>query len=722
MTTSGSQERQSGIWLELFLLSFVSLFLELVAIRWLASEIRAFSIYKNFPLITCFVGLGGGFLLAYKSDRYFRFFPWLLLVLIVTIATSDATGLAFICAPGSRTPVAHVWRDLVHPPEFAIANPLAYTALSFLAFFALLSLLAITFATLGERIGRLFNEGSPLKSYTVNLVGAAAGIVCFSVLSFLCTPPALWIAVGLAPAFFSFRRDRRGICALVLCILAAGVVPLWARGSEDNSNAHHRTLWSPYHRVDIDPFIWDMRDKKAESQQLGYTITVNKAFFQQPLNLSGSFLDGLSQADDLRNFAFNLYEFPYLLLSPRRVLVMGSGTGNDVACALRHKAEHVDAVEIDPLMVKLGHELHAESPYKSPNVRAMVNDARAFLRQNDDKYDLVLTGVLDSHTVAGNSLSVRLDDYVYTADGLRDALSHVAPGGLLNISYCAVDDWLAKRILENLRLAAGSPDSVVAYKRKGTQIWHYLAPVTPALREHLRRVLPAEYEDLSAIDTSGIRASTDDWPYLYLRPMVLDPTYLAVSLAALLLSWAALGRYIRRYRSVRRWHLFSLGAGFLLVELAIVDRLALIFGTTWIVNSVAIFAVLVTVTLANLLVLRSPEKISPKLAYLFLMGFLVLLYFVPVEKFNYLGVVTGGLAAAVLSAVPIFFAGIIFSQSFSQEDTPSVGLAFNVFGSVIGGLLEYVATYTGLRSLLLIALAIYAASFFLYRRLRPSGH
>jgi hypothetical protein len=718
MSASDAEPKQSDLGVELFLLSFASLFLELLAIRWLSSEIRAFSIYKNFPLITCFVGLGGGFLLACRGERFFRFFPWLLLALTIIVATSDLTGLAVIVAPSTRTITGHVWGDLVHPPAMAVSDPLLYTALSFGSFFSLLTLLACTFAALGERIGRLFNAFVPLRAYSVNLLGATFGIIGFALLSFLCTGPTVWMAVAVVPLLYSFRKQKLGALALILCVATAGLMPLLNRPQPASNGAFCGTLWSPYHRVDIEPFYWKSEGGSSGQEQIGYNITVNKAFFQQPLNLSQQFLGKLAGGKQLADFKLNLYEFPYLLLNPTSVLVMGSGTGNDVAAALRHKVGSVQAVEIDPLMVKLGHELHAEKPYDAPNVKVDINDARAFLRQTPNQYDLVLTGVLDSHTVAGNSLSVRLDDYVYTADGLRDALARVKPGGLLNISYCATEDFLAKRIAANLRLAAGgaSANNIAVFKEKGTDIWHYLAPVTPEFRQKLRQILPADYEDLTEVDVTGIRPSTDDWPYLYLRPMTLDPTYLSVCLAALLLAWAVLGKSVRQFQTAHRWHLFFLGAGFLLVELAIVDRLALIFGTTWIVNSVAIFAVMVTITLANLLVLKYPFKLSAGVLYSLLLGLMVVLYFVPVERFNALGVVTGGLLAALLSAVPIFFAGIIFSRSFAKEEQPSVGLAFNTFGAVVGGLLEYAATYTGLRSLLLIAAMIYVLSYLFYRR------
>jgi hypothetical protein len=79
-----------------------------------------------------------------------------------------------------------------------------------------------------------------------------------------------------------------------------------------------------------------------------------------------------------------------------------------------------------------------------------------------------------------------------------------------------------------------------------------------------------------------------------------------------------------------------------------------------------------------------------------------------------MGMWLGGFFASVLSVIPVFFAGMIFSTSFSQEDKPRTGLAFNMFGAVVGGLFEYVATYSGIRSLLLVAAVFYLVSFYFW--------
>lgn len=701
---------------DLLWLSAVALFFELVAIRWLASEIRAFTIFKKFPLIACYVGLGYGYMKE-GGNSLFKLFPFLLLIFVAIVATSDMTGLTYILVPGLRVGVHSGWFDQTHPPAHVGENLYLYTALSLAVFFGLFVLVAASMAALGQQLGKLFNSGPALQSYLINLIGSALGIAVFSLLSFCGTSPLIWVTVCCLAALWSFRKHKVGMFALISVIALTAVIP--ARSVFDlGPDVKPRILWSPYHRVDVAPYY----DKSGpERKQMGSHVSVNKGYFQQALNLSPDFLATMPEAERKRieEFRFDQYELPYFFLKPKRVLIMGSGTGNDVASALKNGAEYIDAVEIDPKMIELGRELHPEHPYDSPKVHVYVNDARAFLRQHpDSKYDLVMTGFLDSHTVAGNSLSVRLDDYVYTVDGMKDALAHVSPGGVYSITYCASDvaKFLSQRLAKNMRLAIADSGKPLILRKESGGIWHLFAPVTDAMRAKVPELVALSgFTDSTEIDAGDVRASTDDWPFLYLSSMAVDPLYLAINCCILLLAWIACGRSIRRNSLARRWHLFFLGAAFLLLELAIIDRLALVFGTTWFVNSVCIFAVLAAIILSNIVVIRRPNLMSMSVMYGGLLCSLIAVYLTPLQSLTVLGMWLGGSIAAALSTIPIFFAGLIFSTSFKNEDKPSVGLAFNILGAVVGGLLEYAATYTGIRSLLLIAFMLYAISLLLVR-------
>jgi hypothetical protein len=69
-----------------------------------------------------------------------------------------------------------------------------------------------------------------------------------------------------------------------------------------------------------------------------------------------------------------------------------------------------------------------------------------------------------------------------------------------------------------------------------------------------------------------------------------------------------------------------------------------------------------------------------------------------------------GGAAVLLLCLPVFFAGLIFIRSFAQVQFSAKALGSNLFGAVVGGLLESLSFWIGLKWLLLVAAALYAAS------------
>jgi len=92
--------------------------------------------------------------------------------------------------------------------------------------------------------------------------------------------------------------------------------------------------------------------------------------------------------------------------------------GNDVAAALRNGAGHITAVEIDPLILKLGKQLHFEKPYSSSRVQAVQDDARSYVQNSKERFDLIVFSLLDSHTTNSHFTNIRIDNYVYTLEAL----------------------------------------------------------------------------------------------------------------------------------------------------------------------------------------------------------------------------------------------------------------------------------------------------------------
>jgi len=313
---SDNSHSSKPMWFELFWLSALALFLELLIIRWLASEIRAFTIFKNFPLIACYVGLGMGFMQANNNTQLVKFFPSLLLMLVILILSADRTGITRMLTPGlAWGGLENAWIDAAHPAPAAISSPTYYICFSIIAFFGLLVLVAIIMASLGQRLGQLFNQGTPLQSYLINLLGSVFGIAGFSLLSLLCTPPLIWVAVCCSAAALLFRHNKLNIAILLTVIVSIAALPSKnIFSSEQNPRSH--IVWSPYHRIDIAPY--DIDTAKGEKKEIGYQFSANKGYLQQALNLSDNFVSTLIEPARKRVESFRLdqYELPYLFCHP----------------------------------------------------------------------------------------------------------------------------------------------------------------------------------------------------------------------------------------------------------------------------------------------------------------------------------------------------------------------------------------------------------------------
>jgi SAM-dependent methyltransferase len=662
----------------LFLVSFVALFVEVMLIRYCGSQLRIFAFFKNVPLLASFLGLGLGCCISAGRPRHaLLFLLWLVpFAAFVAVGSSAIDGaLGRWAATGSSE---HILGDVVvkeAEAEEVLSSQLYIAGFCTLTFLAI----AVLFTLLGRLLGQAF-EGLPrLAAYGWNIAGSLAGILGFVLLSFLETPPWVWFAVGLAPVVLLCDTPARRAAAALLALASILAVTPQASG----------TVWSRYQKLVLQEV--ESPRKGDEPVSPAYRIQISDVFYQVAMDLRPENVLRMG-GDPLPHYREMFRSLP---APPERVLVVGAGSGNDVAAALRAGATHVDAVDIDPAIVELGRRYHPERPYDDPRVRVVVDDARAaFRRMPPGSYDAVVFGLLDSHTQLGMS-SVRLDNYVFTLESFAAARRLLKPGGRLILAAAAFRDWFRERLRTMTRATCDGP--ITALKSGTWQI--YIGAVNDPLQPPTR-VPPEELE----------RLPTDDWPFLYLPEHGVPRAYLLVIGALALTSVLVLrGRGIR-LANLRPdlGHVFFLGAAFLLLEVTAINRLALLFGTTWVVSAVAIALVLVLIVLAN----ASVALVGPfpyALSYAALGGSLLLGY--ALEPAVMLGKGLGwSLAYGFLLLLPVYFAGTIFSRSFAGSPDAGRAMGFNILGAVLGGWLEYVTMHTGIRSLLLYALALYGLS------------
>jgi len=161
-------------------------------------------------------------------------------------------------------------------------------------------------------------------------------------------------------------------------------------------------------------------------------------------------------------------------------------------------------------------------------------------------------------------------------------------------------------------------------------------------------------------------------------------------------------------RSTEYRQMFFLGAAFMLLETKGITQLSLLFGSTWIVNSVIIGAFLTMGFLANLWVAARPVSLRP--TYVLLFVSLLLGLVISPSHFFASSPAMKVLAAGLLVGVPVFFSGIIFSTSFRVSSHPEKALAVNLFGAIAGGILENVVMLGGINTLGVLAILLYGGA------------
>src|ERR1700730_12059661 len=176
------------------------------------------------------------------------------------------------------------------------------------------------------------------------------------------------------------------------------------------------------------------------------------------------------------------------------------------------------------------------------------------------------------------------------------------------------------------------------------------------------------------------RLTTDDWPYFYQHEPGLPLIIVIMSVLPVLVT-RLLIRQTGAAGQAINWHFFFLGAGFLLLEAQIVSRMAMLFGTTWLVNSIVIAAILVLIVAANFLVASWPA-IPVRLAYVGIGVCMFISYLLPLEMLFFQTFWIKALVATLVLCSPVAFASIVFVRGFADCNFSGQALGSNLLGAL----------------------------------------
>jgi hypothetical protein len=378
-------------------------------------------------------------------------------------------------------------------------------------------------------------------------------------------------------------------------------------------------------------------------------------------------------------------------------------------------AKHVDAVEIDPLVAKLGRIRHPLHPYLDPRVTVYNDDARHFLSHTKNRYDLIIFGTLDSHGLFSHMTSLKMENYVYTQECFEQAKKLLTDDGVLYVTVGFMGKFVPIRLHATLqKVFQKEPQFYIFRNLYSMFIAGNPAPVNGESKQWDIQRTRINYDTVGQVSPDAARPPTDDWPQLYLRERKIPREYLAALGTLLLISIILIRVGVPSFKL--DGHFFFLGAGFMLLETKSISEMGLMFGSTWITSSVVIGLILGMIFGANLYLLRAAKPPNQAVIYALLAMSLVALYATPVRQMAVEGGLLELIAAVTVLTVPLLFAALIFGTSFARVSQPGPALASNILGSMVGGALEYTSMMWGLKAMYLVALTVYILSFLLKKR------
>lgn len=654
--------------MRLVLASALMLFVELALIRWTSSNNLYLVHLTNFVLLASFLGIGLGFLRAAAPRELFRAAPVLLAALVgfvLLFPVRTGTGR------GGRWELVGLFGTPPLPRPFSLAVVFLLTVAVMVA--------------LAQEVARSFAQFPALEAYRLDVLGSLSGIVAFAGVSFLRMPPLAWglvtagvLALLLGPRLWArapVREERRGrtgrrLRSLPVLGLVTLVVVL---GVESFAGTFQ---WSPYYKIHTQ----DLADGLVR-------IEVNNTPLQTALPV------------EVIRSSSPFYLYPYVYATSHDdVLVVGAGTGNDVAVALAQGARHVDAVEIDPALVAIGQARHPDRPYSDPRVTVHVDDGRAFMERTRRHYDLILLALPDSATIVTGQSALRLENYLFTTQALDRARSLLKPDGTFAM-YNYYEPWLLDRYANTIRTVYGVAPCV--------QLGPAYGPRQQAVLSLHKDAGTGGCPVTWVPRGTALEPSVDDRPFPYLGARSIPSFYLwmlgLVLLASVVLVRATAGPLRQMLPYV---DLFFMGAAFLLLETKNVVQFALLFGTTWAVNA-AVFAGVLLSVLAAIEVARRVTIRRPLWLYAALLAALAAAWVIPQDSLLDLAPVPRFAAAVTIAFLPVFLANLVFAVRFRDTASSTTAFGANLLGAMLGGALEYLSLVLGFDALLVVVGLLY---------------
>ena len=128
----------------------------------------------------------------------------------------------------------------------------------------------------------------------------------------------------------------------------------------------------------------------------------------------------------------------------RRVLLVSGGVAGVAKEILKYNVAGVDCVELDPLVIETGRRFLPDH-FADPRIRVIATDARQFVRQTTNHYDVVILALPDPSTAQLNRF--------FTVEFFREVKRVMADGGVLSFALGRYENYVSPELARLLASA-----------------------------------------------------------------------------------------------------------------------------------------------------------------------------------------------------------------------------------------------------------------------------
>jgi hypothetical protein len=519
-----------------------------------------------------------------------------------------------------------------------------------------LILFAVPFFFIGIIISAAFNAFSRVagKLYAADLIGASAGALLVVLFLIMTGGEGTALVVGMIAAvsatIFSWiaKSVKKEIISFMVVAFAASLLfinfstqifaiptdptaqkdlPIYLR--EHPGSQIVKTQWNSFSRIDV-----------VEGGK-GNEGLVAKIFIDGGAGTNIILWDGnLGSRQELSTW---MQYLPFMMMPNPKVLVIGSGGGRDVVAALVSGSKDVTSVEINPIIFETvgSYGARAGNVYTQPYVDAHIDEGRSFVTRSSDKYDIVYIPFVDTWaSVSSGGLSVS-ENFLYTVEGFQQYYDHLTDGGKIVTVRWLIDsprfvstftkvleqngipqDEVYKHLIMvtsdsytqdpsvTMVIFSKAPfsDAEIKFLSESFADYGYKPILIPGqtMKEPYPALLNGEInlEQFYDLFTTKVYPVTDDNPYFlsFEKPLpAVVESLLYASFVIVALFLVIPFAWMRRSGSETELSIGSmipyfaaLGMGFILIELALLQKLILLLGNPTMTFVILLFTLLIS--------------------------------------------------------------------------------------------------------------------------------